>query len=142
MISSRDLMELFPAVRARAEKFIAACKAEDITLLVTCTYRDFSAQDALYAQGRTTKGARVTNAKGGQSYHNYRVALDVVPLRNGKPVWNTSGADGLLWKRIGAIGKSFGFEWAGDWKTFKEFPHFQYTGGLTLAQLKSGGVPK
>lgn len=142
MITSRDLIELFPAVRVRAEKFIAACSADGINLLVTCTYRDYEAQNALYAQGRTTKGARVTNAKGGQSFHNFRVALDVVPLRNGKPVWGTSGVDGQLWKRVGAIGKSCGFEWAGDWKTFKEYPHFQYTGGLTIEQLRAGGVPK
>lgn len=142
METSRNLMELFPAVRTRAEKFVEACRAEGIDLLVICTYRDDEAQDALYAQGRTTKGARVTNARAGQSFHQFRVAMDVVPLRNGKPVWNTSGADGLLWKRVGAIGKSFGFEWAGDWKTFKEYPHFQYTNGLTLEQLRGGVVPK
>ena len=142
MISSRDLMELLPAVRVRAEKFLADCKAAGIDLLVTCTFRDNEAQNALYAQGRTTKGNRVTNAKGGQSFHNYRVALDVVPLRNGKAVWNTSGADGQLWKKIGTIGKSCGFEWAGDWQTFKEYPHFQYTAGLTIEQLRGGRIPK
>lgn len=142
MITSRDLMELYPAVRTRAEKFLADCKAAGIDLLVTCTFRDNAAQDSLYAQGRTIKGIRVTNAKGGQSFHNFRVAIDVVPLRNGKPVWNTSGADGQLWQQVGKIGKACGFEWAGDWKTFKEFPHFQYTAGLTLEQLRNGCVPK
>ena len=142
MITSRDLKELSPAVRTRAEKFVADCEAEGIDLVVTCTYRDDEAQDALYAQGRTVKGIRVTNAKAGQSFHQFRVALDVVPMRNGKPVWNTSGEDGKLWKRVGAIGKSCGFEWAGDWKTFKEYPHFQYTAGLTLEQLRNGRVPK
>ena len=64
-------------------------------------------------------------------------AFDVVPLRNGKPVWGTSG-DGIddnpaddntddleLWQRIGQIGESLGLEWAGRWKTMREFPHFQ-----------------
>ena len=142
MQSSRDLMELYPAVQARAVKFIETCKAEGIDLLVTCTYRDYEAQDALYAQGRAKKGARVTNARGGQSFHNFRCALDVVPLRSGKPVWGTTGADGKLWQRIGAIGKACGLEWAGDWKTFKEYPHFQYTGGFSLEQLRGGKVPK
>jgi peptidoglycan L-alanyl-D-glutamate endopeptidase CwlK len=92
----------------------------------------------LYAQGRTTKGSIVTNAKAGQSWHNYRLAFDIVPLKNGKPVWGTSGADGKLWKAIAKIGKACGLEWAGDWKTFSEYPHFQHTGGLTLKDLQAG----
>jgi len=35
-------------------------------------------------------------------------------------------------------GKECGLEWAGDWKSFKEEAHFQYTGGKTIAQLQSG----
>lgn len=37
-----------------------------------------------------------------------------------------------------AVGKSIGLEWAGDWKKNREFPHFQYTGGLSLADFKAG----
>ena len=114
---------------------IAACEAEGIDLLVTSTYRDNDSQDALYAQGRTAPGRIVTNARSGQSYHNYRCAVDVVPIRNGKAIWDVKDP---VWQRIGALGKAAGLEWAGDWKRFKEFPHFQYTGGLTLAQLQKG----
>jgi peptidoglycan L-alanyl-D-glutamate endopeptidase CwlK len=65
-----------------------------------------------------------------------------VPIRNGKPVWNTSGSDGDLWRKIGEIGESVGLEWAGRWTgKLREMAHFQYTGGLTLAQLQSGKVP-
>ena len=135
MINSRDLNDLLPAVRVRVEKMIAECKAVGIDLLVTSTYRDNASQDALYAQGRTTPGKVVTNARAGQSFHNYRCAVDVVPLRNGKPVWDTKDQ---AWQTIGRIGKAAGLEWAGDWKRFKEFPHFQYTTGLTLAQLQAG----
>lgn len=138
MINSRRLEDLLPAVQAKAEKMIAAARAEDIDLIVTSTYRDHASQNALYAQGRTKPGKIVTNAKGGQSWHQYRVAFDVVPVRNGKAIWN----DAPLWKRIGAIGKKFGLEWAGDWKTFKEYPHFQYRGGLTMRELAQGAEPK
>jgi peptidoglycan L-alanyl-D-glutamate endopeptidase CwlK len=62
----------------------------------------------------------------------------VVPLRFGKPVWGTSGEDGELWKKVGELGKAQGLEWAGDWKKFKEFPHFQFTWGLTLADFQEG----
>ena len=134
MINSRSLDDLAPPAKQLAEAFIAAAKAEGIDLLVTSTYRDSESQDALYAQGRTTPGNIVTRAKAGQSWHNWRCALDVVPLVNGKAIWD----DQALWKQVGEIGKSCGLEWAGDWVTFKEFPHFQYTGGLTLAQLQQG----
>lgn len=106
-----------------------------IELLITSTYRDKESQDALYAKGRTAPGAVVTNARGGDSLHNYRVAYDVVPVVDGKPVWEASSP---VWEEVGRIGKECGLEWAGDWKTFRELPHFQYTGGLTLADFKAG----
>lgn len=138
MINSRKLEDLNPVVEEKARDFLALCKAEGIEVIVTSTYRDAESQNALYAQGRTAPGKKVTNAKAGQSWHNWRVAFDVVPLRNGKPVWGTTGEDLKLWRRIGAIGKSCGLEWAGDWRTFREFPHFQFTGGLSLADFQAG----
>ena len=124
-INSKSLNDLEPEVKELAERFIAECNRQGIQLLVTSTYRNFAAQNELYAQGRTKPGKKVTNAKPGQSFHNYRLAFDIVPIRNGKPVWGTSGEDGKLWQKIGAIGVSVGLEWAGNWKTFTEFPHFQ-----------------
>ena len=135
MINSRKLDDLLPPVKVRTEAFIAACDGAGIDLLVTSTYRDVEAQDALYAQGRTKPGLIVTKAKGGQSFHNFRCAVDVVPLVNGKPVWNDSAP---IWFKVGELGKAAGLEWAGDWKTFRESPHFQYTGGKTLKQLQDG----
>ena len=135
MINSRSLDELLPPVKARVDQFLADCKNHGIDLIVTSTYRDNESQDALYAQGRTTPGRIVTKAKGGQSFHNYRCAIDVVPLVNGKAVWDGANP---VWAKIGALGKLAGLDWAGDWKTFKELAHFQYTGGLTLADLNAG----
>lgn len=140
MINSRKIEDLLPVVAEKVRAFIDACDAEGIDLLVTSTYRDHESQNELYAQGRTKPGKIVTNAKGGESFHNFQCAVDVVPLRNGKPVWSTSGEDGKLWNLIGEIGESVGLEWAGRWRTFREFAHFQYTAGLTLAQLREGAV--
>lgn len=137
MVNSRSLTDLLPVVQKKARALLAAAKAEGIDLLVTSTYRDAECQDALYAQGRTKPGRKVTNARGGQSWHQYRVAFDVVPLFAGKAVWN----DQRLWKRIGELGESVGLEWAGRWKTFRESPHFQFTGGLTMADLRKGKQP-
>ena len=150
MITSRDINDLHPVVRGKAVGLKASCLDAGIDLLIISTFRDFESQDGLYAQGRTKPGHIVTNARGGQSFHNFHVAFDVLPLRSGKPVWGTSGngidsdptdddKDDLeLWQRVGAIGESLGLEWAGRWKRFREFPHFQFTGGLTLADFRAG----
>lgn len=138
MINSRKIEDLEPIVQDKAREFLAACKEAGIDVIITSTFRDFESQTALYNQGRTTKGAIVTNAKAGYSAHNFKCAFDVVPTRAGKPVWGTSGEDGKLWQRVGKIGQECGLEWGGAWTSFKDMPHFQYTGGYTLAQLRAG----
>ena len=77
MINSRSLDELIPQAKERVEKFLALCKEHNIDLLVTSTYRDAESQNALYAQGRTAPGKIVTNAQAGDSWHNWRCAVDV-----------------------------------------------------------------
>ena len=138
MIASRDPADLLPVVRERLEELFVLTKQVGIDLLLTSTYRDLESQNALYAQGRTTPGHIVTNARGGQSYHNYRCAFDFVPLVNGKPAW----ADIRLFVKVGGLGEQVGLEWAGRWTSFKEYAHLQYTGGLTLAELRAGMLPQ
>ena len=133
MINSRDLKDLHPKVKLMAEKFISECKLNGIDVLITSTYRDAAMQNSLYAQGRTVRGNKVTNAKAGQSFHNYRVAFDFVPLV-GKPVWDNDE----LWQKCGMIAEKCGLEWAGRWTKFKEMPHCQFTNGLSLADFQSG----
>ena len=140
MINSRDPSDLSDNMFNKWKMFHEDCVKQSIDVILTSTYRDFESQDALYAQGRTAPGKRVTNARGGDSYHNYRMAFDVVPIVAGKAVWS----DLALWKRVGAIGKQCGLEWGGDFKSLKDYPHFQCSNGLTIAQLKSmypKGVP-
>lgn len=134
-MASRKLEDLNPPTRLRAEKFKAACAAEGIDVLIYCTHRDEKEQNELYAQGRTKPGKIVTNARGGESWHNWRAAFDFVPLVGGKPAWN----DSKLYARCGKIGEECGLEWAGRWSgKLKETAHMQYRGGLTLAQVQSG----
>lgn len=134
MINSRNLNDLHPKVKVLCEKFISECKKQAIDVLITSTYRDAASQNALYAQGRTTPGKIVTNAKAGQSFHNWRVAFDFVPIVNGKAQWN----DLETFNKCGVIAESVGLEWAGRWKKFKELAHCQYTGGLRLADFQAG----
>lgn len=143
MISSRKLEDLHPHVAKMCQAHIDACAAEGIDLLITCTYRDKEAQDALYAQGRTTPGHIVTKARGGQSFHNYRLAYDFVPLINGKPSWDATSPTGqALWEKIGELAEAQGLQWAGRWVgSLHEEAHCQWSNGLTLAQLEKGSYP-
>lgn len=136
MITSRSLDDLLPPVADRARALLEKASAVGIDLLITCTYRDFEAQDRLYQQGRLLPGAIVTWAKAGDSWHNWRRAFDVVPLRNGKAVWGTRGIDGQVWHRVGEIGVACGLEWGGNWPRHPDYPHFQDKTGRTLYGLK------
>ncbi len=135
-MSSRKLTDLHPQMQPMVTRFLANARAAGIDLLVTCTYRSNEEQAALYAIGRTKPGRIVTNAKPGRSTHNNTLngkpaalAVDVVPLRDGKPVWSASDP---VWKRVGEIGEKVGLEWAGRWTTFREYPHFQHPQAKTL----------
>ena len=133
MIDSRDINDLHPAVARGCRELIRRMEAIGWPVIVTATYRDNEKQDALYAQGRTTPGPIVTNARGGQSIHNYRLAFDIARNVKGQEYTNPQFfADaGAIWMRMGG-------EWGGSWASFPDRPHMQYTGGLTLANLQAG----
>jgi len=138
MISSRSLDDLNPHVKDLAQQFVAKAAGQGVDVIITSTYRDDEAQLALYQQGRSMPGAIVTNAKPGESYHNYHLAFDFAPVVNGKIPW----ADSAVFTRLGILGESLGLEWAGRWTgSLREMAHLQWTDGLTLAQLQSGEVP-
>lgn len=129
--SDAIITKLHPSIRNKARAFINEAEKKGMKLKVTSGGRTFEEQDKLYAQGRTTSGNIVTNAKAGYSWHNFFLAFDVVPVENGKINWKSKN-----WTKIGTLGKTFGLEWGGDWKTFKDLPHFQTIHGLTTAQAR------
>lgn len=131
-ISEQKIEKLHPLVKEKARELINKAEAEGIKLRVTDTLRTWAEQDEKYAQGRTKAGSIVTNAKGGQSNHNFGLAMDVVEIVNGKAVWDSKN-----WDKIGKIGKSVGFFWGGDFKSITDKPHFEMTFGKTLAQLQT-----
>ena len=88
MVNSRKIEDLQLIVAAKCRAFIAACAANGIDALITSTYRDAESQNALYAQGRTAPGRKVTNVRGGDSFHNHRCAFDFVPVVSGKAIWD------------------------------------------------------
>lgn len=139
--SQNRIKTLLDPVQEKAIEFINKAEQEGIKLRVTEAYRSPEDQNKDYAQGRTEPGKIITNAKAWESYHQYRVSIDVVPIVNGKADY-----DNADWDKIGQIGKSVGFKWGGDWSGFKDLPHFEMTYGYTVQQLKkmvdSGNFPE
>jgi peptidoglycan L-alanyl-D-glutamate endopeptidase CwlK len=172
-MASRRLEDLVPEVQAMAKEHILRCADAGIELLIYCTLRDAQEQARLYRQSRTREqvqkkmdqltakgfpalakilkevgpqksGPKVTNAGPGESFHQYSRAYDCVPVLQGKPIWGTGGEGAGIWDKVGKLGKKCGLEWAGEWTTFREFPHFQFTGGKDLSvfmQERYGAPP-
>lgn len=136
MINSRKMEDLHPKLQELCGQHIYACKMRGVTIQVTNTLRDAEYQAYLYAQGRTRSGSIVTNAQL-IGPHGFGLAYDVVPVVNGAAVWNND----KLWAIAGEEGKKMGLTWGGDWRSIVDKPHFEYTGGLTGAQLRSGQRP-
>lgn len=130
------LDSLKPKVRRLAERLLIECKRRGMAVVITQTLRTAEEQDRLYASGRTAPGRIVTRARGGYSLHNYGVAFDVCPVKDGKADWTDLAA----FDRIGAIGSALGLEWGGGWKKFKDRPHFQFTGGYAIADFAANKV--
>lgn len=114
---------LAPPVRPQLKEAVQAI-ADDATfdLYVYEGYRSEERSDALYAQGRTAPGPIVTNAKGGQSPHNFGAAADVYPYRNGKPVEDPLAPE---WAELGRLANKHGLTWGGDFRSLKDKPHVE-----------------
>lgn len=114
---------------------------EKIYVQITSGYRSFAEQNKLYAQGRTDKSKPiVTNARAGESLHNYGLAVDYVIVSDDgrRTIWTVNSK----WKRVAAIAKSLGFAWGGDFSSFRDYPHLEMTGGLSIKELQNGKRPK
>lgn len=144
---STSLNDLLPVVKRKALEFQKKCKSQGIDIIFTCTYRTPLEQDMLFLRpydgidndrdGRVDEtDEKVTNAKAGESLHNWRCAFDIVPVVNGKAIWSNQS----LWNKIGSIGQSIGLEWGGSWQNFKDMPHLQYTLGYTWQDFKNKKV--
>lgn len=135
-ITRTRIEQLHPSVVTEVIEIINECNAiltGRSQVRITQGLRTFAEQDSLYAQGRTKPGKIVTNAKGGQSIHNYGFAVDICLIIDGKTAsWDTAkdwDNDQVSdWQECVGIFKKHGWNWGGDWKTFKDLPHFEKKG--------------
>lgn len=125
---------LYPQVQQKRDLLITLMEAVGNPVKVTDEFRSVAEQDDLYAQGRTRPGAIVTNAKGGDSFHNWRCAFDVAFVKG-----NGISYDGP-WEMLGKVGEAIGLEWGGRWTGFTDKPHFQFSAGYALEDFKAGRV--
>ncbi len=112
--------------------------------IITQGYRTFAESDKLYALGRTVvnpdgknsvrpMGNIVSQAKAGQSWHNYGLAIDFALVVNGETIWNEKHPN---WMTVVNIFKAYGFNWGGEFTgSFKDYPHLEMKLGNTLSGL-------
>jgi peptidoglycan L-alanyl-D-glutamate endopeptidase CwlK len=145
--SATRLAGLDPAVLAGAHALIQRSYVRGVPIIITQGLRTIAEQNALYAQGRSKPGSIVTNARGGYSYHNYGLAIDfALLLPDGKGISWDMRRDGdgdkvSDWQEVVQEAKQLGFEWGGDWTSFKDYSHLQIAYGLSVNQLRAGSRP-
>lgn len=158
-MSYRSLNKLSPETKEKALIVLDVCQKVGIDLLIYSTLRSLEEQAKLYRQSRSwieikykiqkfrnrgyyfladvieevgpSSGSHVTNAAPGESWHNYAEAWDAVPLKCGKSLWKYKDAI-EQWEAYGEAVRQVGMYWAGDWISFREYPH---------AQLQKGSNP-
>lgn len=148
-MASRDIKDLKVEFANKIYKLKDNCLERGVDVLIYCTVRSPVEQAKEFRKGRTyqeiidkmnhfenigllkvadiiekagpQKGEKTTNAAPMESWHQYREAVDGVPVENGKALWNNTEQ----YKIYGEEAKKLGLIWAGDWTSFQEFPHVQ-----------------
>jgi len=100
-------------------------------IIVVFGYRSPEQQQALYNQGRTSPGKIVTNAKSGQSAHEYYAAVDIwIMSENNKTIdWNNKNFPKIIKEEVEKIK---GLTWGGNFKSIKDMPHIELTNWKSL----------
>lgn len=125
---------LLPVVKRKVDLVLEEMELLGYPMRIVEGYRSIERQNKLYSQGRSTNGLIVTNAKGGESLHNYGVAVDLVFKKEGY------NATIRQWETFGVIAEKHGFEWGGRWKNFIDKPHIEMKLGYSLKDFQNQTV--
>ena len=159
-MASRDLNGLVPTLKMKHAALVAELS---FPILTYCTGRSAEEQSKLWRQSRSMDtilakekvlikydhielarilievgphtGPHVTHAGPGESWHQYWMAFDAVPMIHGKPAWNYKKNEGV-WSELGSVATNLGINWGGNWKRPKDYPHCQIA--TTSNPLKIG----
>jgi peptidoglycan L-alanyl-D-glutamate endopeptidase CwlK len=137
---------LHPVVAESEKLLVRKAARRGIEIVITHGFRSNEEQNALFNQGRSIAGNIVTNAQGGESYHNYGLAIDfALRTPEGDVVWDMERDDNgngqADWMEVVELAKELGFTWGGDWANFPDYPHLQMDFGLSINDLKRGKRP-
>lgn len=129
--SEIQIATLLPKAQAKARDFMRVAGASCKILSGTRTYAE---QNVLFNQR-----PKVTNARGGQSNHNFGIAWDVGIFTNGHYLTGATHAEEAAYVGLSTKIKANvpGLEWGGDWKSIIDQPHYQLASGKSLSQVRA-----
>lgn len=141
--SERNISTLLPKMQVAARKLMAIARDHYTVgqVQILSGTRTYAEQNALFAQR-----PKVTNARGGQSNHNFGIAVDVGIFVNGKYYTGATRAQELAYNELAilikpllgfASGKERLLDWGGDWKSIVDKPHYELHTGKTVSQCKA-----
>jgi peptidoglycan LD-endopeptidase CwlK len=139
--SEKYIASLLPAAQRAARRFLANCKAAGLDARIISGTRSYAEQDALYAKGRINIGGmwtrvpgtqKVTNARGGHSWHNFGLAFDIGLFEGRAYV-----LDDARYNAASVHANDLPLGWGGNWKgSLKDPPHYQLKGDYTIGDAR------
>lgn len=121
--SESNIITLIPKAQIEARKFLKITKDNNLDIRILSGTRTYDEQDSLYQHGRNGNTQPiVTNARGGQSNHNFGIAWDIGVFQNGNYMGNDSPYKSFATIVLPLMDS---IEWGGNWIHFKDYPHYQ-----------------
>ena len=133
--TEKNIATLHIKAQELARQFMQAVAGFEVTVKIISGARSYAEQDAIFAQGRTRPGRIVTNARGGESNHNFAIAWDVGLFDGGEYLDGDTSREQNLYAALAQLRPST-LEWGGNW-TKKDPPHYQLPTGLSISDVRS-----
>jgi peptidoglycan L-alanyl-D-glutamate endopeptidase CwlK len=136
--SEGNMRTLLPVTQRAARSFLTRAGGfTGFQVRILSGSRTYEEQDQLFKKGRSgNPGPRVTNARGGQSNHNFGIAWDVGIFKDGKYVTGDSKAEAKIYKDLATFALTNDLEWGGNWTSIVDMPHYQLKLALSLEQVR------
>lgn len=134
LLARVDTGKLYQPFLAALRELLTEASSMGLDFYCISGFRSYSEQNSLYEHGRTTPGKIITNAKGGESSHNFGIAVDVAldssTDRGLQPMWNADDYEPLR-----ALSLKHGLVWGGTWK-IRDCAHIQIPNYITAIHLE------
>lgn len=140
-----NLYTVLPKLQEKARQLLnIQVRSPEFRVKVLSGTRTYAEQDALYAQGRTTPGDRVTKAKGGQSNHNFGLAIDIGIFLPDGTYLRDDTEEFPLYSMMAKLSRQIpGLARGADWPK-PDLPHYELAHGLKMAEVRrrfEKGIP-